>query len=222
MSMFTSVLSVLYIISTSLLYPVIFMLIGILSWSLLNFGMFLSEWTTRYRNPEEIESMVIKSAEMFGNGNVNDAVSLLKNMKGNQMLKKFLIDLSDAIEKNTLSLKLDKLYEDYEIKISKSVEKTKIGAKIGPMLGLMGTLIPMGPALSGLLSGNVEQMVNNLIMAFSTTVLGLSIAVILYTITVVRGRWYAQDLSDIDYILRIFEEVIHEKEKWQEKESRVG
>ena len=219
MDVFTSVLSMMYIISTSLLYPVIFTLIGILSWSLLSFGMFLSEWTSRYRDPNEIESVARRAAEMLGKGRVNEAVHLLRSIRGNPMLKKFLIELSDTIEKGLLELKGDKLYEDYEIRMAKAIEKTKIGAKIGPMLGLMGTLIPMGPALSGLLSGNVEQMVNNLIIAFSTTVLGLSIAVVLYGITVVRERWYNQDLSDIDYILRIFEEVGHEEEQWQKEEE---
>ena len=68
------------------------------------------------------------------------------------------------------------------------------------MLGLMGTLIPMGPALLALSQGDVMTLANNLIIAFGTTVLGLLIGGIAYMMTEVRNRWYDGDLSDIAYI----------------------
>src|SRR5437899_2745783 len=72
--------------------------------------------------------------------------------------------------------------------------------RAGPALGLMGTLIPLSPALSGLASGNIKQLTDNLRVAFSVTVLGLLVGVIAFGISLVRDRIYAQDLSDVEFI----------------------
>ena len=74
------------------------------------------------------------------------------------------------------------------------------------MLGLMGTLIPLGPALIGLSQGDLETLAQNLMIAFATTVVGLFSAGIAYVLTQVRRRWYWEDMSDIDYILNVLEE----------------
>ncbi len=72
--------------------------------------------------------------------------------------------------------------------------------RIGPILGLMGTLIPISPALVGLAQGDVDTLSNNLVIAFSTTVVGLLIGGIAYVITTVRDRYYRQDIVDIEYL----------------------
>lgn len=74
---------------------------------------------------------------------------------------------------------------------------------IGPMLGLMGTLIPLGPALMGLSAGNIHDLAANLMIAFSTTVLGLLAAGVAYCILLVKTKWYLQDLSDMEYVVEV-------------------
>ncbi len=71
------------------------------------------------------------------------------------------------------------------------------------MLGLMGTLIPMGPALLALAGGDVKTLADNLIIAFGSTVLGLATGLIGHTISMVRSRWYEQDMSDMEYLSEI-------------------
>jgi len=71
------------------------------------------------------------------------------------------------------------------------------------MLGLMGTLIPISPALVGLAQGDVQTLSDNLVIAFSTTVVGLLIGGIGYVISTVRERTYLQDIGDIEYALEI-------------------
>ena len=75
----------------------------------------------------------------------------------------------------------------------------------------MGTLIPLGPALMGLAEGDVEQLATNLVLAFATTVLGLFAGSIGFVLTMIRRRWYQQDLNDIEYILDACEETYNEK-----------
>jgi biopolymer transport protein ExbB/TolQ len=71
------------------------------------------------------------------------------------------------------------------------------------MLGLMGTLIPMGPALMGLSSGNIQQLAANLVIAFATTVLGLLAGGVAYSILLIKKKWYTQDLSDMEYVVEV-------------------
>ena len=75
--------------------------------------------------------------------------------------------------------------------------------KLGPMLGLMGTLIPMGPALVGLAAGDITSMAYNMQVAFATTVVGIMTAVIGIITLQVKQRWYAHELNDLEYIYKL-------------------
>ena len=68
--------------------------------------------------------------------------------------------------------------------------------RTAPMLGLMGTLIPMGPALERLAEGDVAAASAHIALAFGTTVLGLAASAMAYTVWQVRKLWYARDLSE--------------------------
>ena len=71
---------------------------------------------------------------------------------------------------------------------------------MGPMLGLMGTLIPMGPALVGLTAGDMETMAYNMQIAFATTVVGLFSAAIGFVTKQVGQRWIDQDTNNLQYV----------------------
>lgn len=81
--------------------------------------------------------------------------------------------------------------------IEQRVSRSALLLRLGPLLGLMGTLIPMGPALTALAAGDMRNMAEQLVLAFTTTVVGLATAVIATSITTVRRRWYAADLRMI-------------------------
>jgi biopolymer transport protein ExbB/TolQ len=65
--------------------------------------------------------------------------------------------------------------------------------KYGPAIGLMGTLIPLGPALVGLARGDLETLSNNMIIAFATTVVGILISLIAMAIHSAKKSWYRDD-----------------------------
>lgn len=95
--------------------------------------------------------------------------------------------------------------------MAKELEIPRILARIGPMLGLMGTLIPLGPAMIALSQGNIQELATNLITAFATTVLGLIVGGVGYTLFIVRKRWYLEDLSDVGYLAKKLEVFYEEK-----------
>jgi hypothetical protein len=73
------------------------------------------------------------------------------------------------------------------------------------MLGLMGTLIPLSPALAALAEGDTQQLADKLRIAFSVTVIGLLIGGLAFVVSIVRDRIYSQDISDLEYLLELLE-----------------
>lgn len=74
---------------------------------------------------------------------------------------------------------------------------------MGPVLGLIGTLIAMSPALVGLSTGDIGGMAYNMQVVFATTVVGLVISAIGLITLQVKQRWYARDVNNLDYVARI-------------------
>ena len=210
-----------YIISTALLYPVIIILFGLFAWSIIELGSFLFEWRARHRDFWLIESGALKALKVLKSNDFANVSVVLKKFCSNRFLYNFINNLSEFQNefhnKDLMRLRVEKLLQECDAEISKKLEKPRFVAKAGPMFGLMGTLIPMGPALSGLAQGDVKTLSDNLIMAFGTTVIGLMAGVSGYMVSVIRNRWYAQDMGDIEYISEMLfgEHVISIKESKQ-------
>lgn len=75
------------------------------------------------------------------------------------------------------------------------IERSDFLARISPMLGLMGTLIPLGPGLSALGTGELSILTTAMSVAFDTTVLGLLIGIAGFVLGRVRRRWYDSALT---------------------------
>lgn len=95
---------------------------------------------------------------------------------------------------------LNKALADFDFRSLRRLERTRLLVRAGPALGLMGTLIPLSPALAGLARGDVAKLSENLRVAFSVTVLGLLVGALAFGLSLVRDRLYGQDLSDLEFI----------------------
>jgi len=93
-----------------------------------------------------------------------------------------------------------KALADFDFESMRKLERSRALVRLGPALGLMGTLIPLSPALAGLAEGDVQQLSENLRVAFSVTVIGLLIGALAFVISLVRDRLYGQDLSDLQFV----------------------
>ena len=110
----------------------------------------------------------------------------------------------------------DEAYADFvatqfEAEAAKDVNLSRLLTKLGPVLGLIGTLISMSPALVGLSTGDISGMAYNMQVVFSATVVGLVISVVGLFTQQLKSRWYAKDLGRLDYVSRLYVER-HEKE----------
>jgi biopolymer transport protein ExbB/TolQ len=94
-----------------------------------------------------------------------------------------------------------KVLADFDYGSLRRLERTRILVRAGPALGLMGTLIPLSPALAALAKGDVAKLADDLRIAFSVTILGLFVGAVAFGVSLVRDRIYAQDLSDIEYVI---------------------
>ena len=85
-------------------------------------------------------------------------------------------------------------FEDLELMILKRLEPFRIVSRAAPMLGLVATMIPMGPALLSLSENNTKNVSENLVVAFSAVITALLAASITFVILTVRRRWLLTEL----------------------------
>jgi biopolymer transport protein ExbB/TolQ len=87
--------------------------------------------------------------------------------------------------------------DDLDLRAHKLMEGPRIASRVTPLLGLVATMIPMGPALKGLSDGNLAQVSSNLTVAFSAVILALIAAAITFWVANVRRRWLAEEVLEI-------------------------
>jgi len=220
MDLFGSGLSenLLHTITQVLLIPVIIILIIFFIYSIASIGILIAEYYKRrkekikYQDNKKLILDLKKSAS-----NDSDSTDLLRNIKNiikeSNMLSYSKEALFTIVENHNLDFETQKslareIVEEEELRLFKKLEKIEIIAKIAPALGLMGTLIPLGPGLLALGSGDTQTLANSLIIAFDTTVLGLVVASLTFTISKIRKRWYLKDIDALDniaeYMLKCF------------------
>lgn len=87
--------------------------------------------------------------------------------------------------------------EALELQLLKLIEPLRITSRVAPLLGLVATMIPMGPALVAVSSGNAGGIAQNLVVAFSAVIVALLSAAITYLVLSIRRRWLLAELNDI-------------------------
>lgn len=88
--------------------------------------------------------------------------------------------------------------EALELQVLKQLEPLRIVSRTAPMLGLVATMIPLGPALLALGDGDLGEVGQNLVVAFAAVILALISASIVFFILNVRRRWLLDSLLRIE------------------------
>lgn len=88
--------------------------------------------------------------------------------------------------------------DDLELWIMRQLEWLRVVSRSAPMLGLVATMIPMGPALLALSNNDAKGIGESLAVAFSAVILALIAAAITFFVLTVRRRWLLQDLRAIE------------------------
>jgi biopolymer transport protein ExbB/TolQ len=173
--------NIFFLLSTSLLIPVMLTLLYALVRCIVLCGQVLAASAARRRTAAGLDNFTralergdTRLPPLPERGFVVDALNRLTSVAGNDVLS-------------------DKILDDCRLHWQNELERLRGLARLGPACGLMGTLIPLGPALVGLAAGDLQTMSQNLVIAFATTVVGLLIGILAGVLVGVVKRWYQAD-----------------------------
>ena len=192
--MSNAVIDTLRLIAGSLQIPTIIILLLLILLTIIMLGGFIVELLTERRVlkvsiPELVDSLHGKSIREVEE--IIDHSGLLKKQKEayQEVVKRTALpdDLREALARQMAA--------DEEYRYRRTVKVTDLIARIAPMFGLMGTLIPLGPGLIALGQGDTKTLSDSLMIAFDTTIAGLVSGAVSYFISGIRKSWYEQYMS---------------------------
>ena len=186
----STVTQILNWISTSLLLPVIVLLLISLGAALVSLGGFCATYLSLLQEKKKRSQLLkmIRTVPSFGEKELDEDGIFADHLK-----ELFALGFDE--------LECEKYIAEIEQSYERELERSRFLTKTAPMLGLMGTLIPMGPALAGLASGDIANMAYNMQIAFATTVVGCTVAGIALLIYSVKKHWYVEEITNLRYVL---------------------
>ncbi len=195
--------SLIHIISESLLTPVVIILVIFVVVVILSLGGMINEWFSR---------KPIKSGDfekLVRDISFSDSPSEIEEHVNNSNLfdwqKDVLVKIAENHDIGTKAREAlaSELVSSEETRLIKSTNKTDILVRLGPILGLLGTLIPLGPGLAALGSGDITTLAESLTIAFDTTVTGLAVGGVGYLISKFKKQWYESDLIEVETLAEV-------------------
>lgn len=189
---------ILYWISTGLLVPVIVLLIVLFGRALLLVGSFYGQ----YLSIRKTEALLCNELNALTPATVTELAAKLPKKSSSLVISY----IRQVLEAHDSPAQVQRLLANFEIAADKDLAISKTLTKLGPILGLMGTLIPMGPALAGLASGDIASMAYNMQIAFATTVVGLVAGAVGFLTQQVKQRWYLQDMTNLEFLSELLNE----------------
>jgi biopolymer transport protein ExbB/TolQ len=194
--------NVIFDIADALLYPVLIAALLSIVFVVVELGALLAELRKRRgRGIARLEQALDAIRAALGMGDTVTALNIARGLGYNASMSDALAAIVEQRGKPDAPDRIAKRMAEYDYRSMRRLERTRILVRMGPALGLMGTLIPLSPALAALAEGDVQRLTDDLRVAFSVTVAGLLIGMIAFAVSLVRDRLYAQDYSDVEYIL---------------------
>ena len=208
---------IMHVISTGLLVPTIIILLLFLAWLVIELGGLLVEiFVERRKNKINVPNMI----DGFQGKDAEEILEIIERSSLSRRQKTALNKLISHSDLPSASLQAlaRRLIAEEELHYIRITNRTDLVVRLGPTLGLMGTLIPLGPGIIALGQGNTKVLADSLLTAFDTTVTGLITAGIAYVISRFRKRWYEDYLSVMEALIEALLEVFA-RERGLEKQK---
>lgn len=191
---------ILHLVAQSLMVPVMIVLVFLLVFTVFCIGSLIVEIFTERRHfkqntPRDVNA--VHDAPYAGVVDVIEGTGLLKSQKEALVMVARNMGLPDDDLFSLAKAEIARVDGRHQ----RMVRRTELVTKIGPMMGLMGTLIPLGPGIVAMGQGQVDQLSSSLLIAFDSTIAGLVAAVVAMVITSIRKRWYAEYLVAIEALM---------------------
>lgn len=203
-------------ISSALLFPTIIILLLFLALVVIEFGSLLVEIITERRRARADIPGIIDSFQGSEVGKIQDCINSSNLFKRHKLA---LEELSEHIHLPAASQQAiaRRLLTGEELHYAGITNRTDLVARLGPMFGLMATLIPLGPGLIALGQGDTKTLADSLLTAFDATVAGLAAAGVAFAISRLRKRWYEEYLSSLETLMEGLLEVTARERGIEEK-----
>lgn len=190
---------VLHSMTSVLQIPVVIILILFIAAILVAIGWIISEYMNEHKHMQ-VQLPKLLDEIRAGEQPIEEIIGtsgLLKTQK------EALIEITKHSDFNDLMLEslaanlLEREQERYDSKL----KPTDLLSKLGPMFGLLGTLIPLGPGIIALGQGDTMTLSQSLMTAFDTTIAGLIVAAIAIVISTIRRGWYNNYMSVLETVM---------------------
>lgn len=188
---------ILHAIAQALLAPDILLLIALIAYAVFCIGSVLMEFFTERRHYKVTMPQFLASLTNAAESVIPQVISesgLLRRQKDALMT---VYDYR-TLPGDALIALVKRLMNQEEAHYDRITGRNAMAAKIAPMLGLVGTLIPLGPGIQALGEANTELLSSSLLIAFDTTVAGLVVAAVCLVVGKIRTAWYDNYMSALD------------------------
>ena len=98
---------------------------------------------------------------------------------------------------------LENCVAEYEELLRHGLDGPRALVKIGPSLGLIGTLIPMGASLAAMAAGDLAAMAGQMVVAFTSTIVGLATGTVAYGLVALRQGWVSASIREQRYLAEV-------------------
>ena len=203
--------SFIHIVSESLLTPVMILLVVFLVIAILCVGGIINERISRKAiSSNDLEALIRNVSFSQSHSEIEKHVEESNLF---EFQKEVLIKIANNYDIGSEARKAlaSELISEQETKLIKNTNKTDVLVRFGPILGLLGTLIPLGPGLAALGSGDINTLAEALTIAFDTTVTGLLIGALGYLVSKFKKQWYESDLIVLETIAEAELETLNRK-----------
>ena len=206
---------ILRAMASSLATPVVAILLALLLGAVMLLGWVIAEYFYE-RRYLKVKLPRLLDELRSGAGSMKQIISnsgLLKSQKS------IIIELTLHPEFNETMLEAlaVRLIEQEQAKYDRILRYSELIARLGPMVGLLGTLIPLGPGILALGQGDTFALSAALLTAFDTTIAGLSAAAVSTVISTVRRAWYKDYMSLLEALASCVLELLKQEANRYEK-----
>lgn len=187
---------ILRAVASAMEMPDVIILVLILGFSAFSVGWLLCEYFTEHRHMKEDLPRLLDALRAM-NANIPETIhkSLLNRRQKAALLELTEHpDFSSGLRESLAANLLEREQAHYD----RILKYTELVCKLGPMFGLLGTLIPLGPGIIALGQGDTHTLSVSLLTAFDTTIAGLCAAAVCLVVTTLRKRWYGTYMADLE------------------------
>ena len=208
----TQLNQLIYETSLLLLYPVLALLGFCFFRMIWQMGELFLDLKIMRRHQRNENTRQLRTIQLNENGSLQDSLNQIsQNLEQHFRIRRFAGSLQQELTnqtRQTLTARIEHLIHEQETELLRDVNQVRMLVRLGPCLGLAGTLIPLGPGLLALSQGDLSQLSAQLVLAFSTTVVGLLVGGVSYVVALSRAQMADRLAGDLELVGKSVKELL--------------